>query len=190
MTAPVIVESNRAQCLPIHGLSGPRQRIMRITSNHFISVKPPKNTPIVNPFVSVTIGFITIGAAVYAANNGATMNALQLTALCGTKHYVSYLTDTGNTHCIIDSVPERASIRLDHIQSPRPVFVIIELEVFFVVGRAVFIQFAAKNPQRGMSRAAAFAAKLSVQSIQRCCSFPVCLGFYLFSHDEKLLSIQ
>lgn len=104
-----------------------------------------------NPFVTVTIGFIAIGAAVNAANNCTTINTLQLTGVCGAKHFFSYLTDAGNTHFIVDGVSERTCICLGYIQNPRPVLVILELEVFLVEGRTVFIQFAAQNPQGGMT---------------------------------------
>ncbi len=92
-----------------------------------------------NPFVTVTIGFIAIGAAVNAANNCTTINTLQLTGVRGTKHFLSYLTDAGNTHIIVDGVPERTCICLDYVQNPRPVLVILKLEMFLVVGRTVFI---------------------------------------------------
>jgi hypothetical protein len=69
---------------------------------------------------------------VNAANNCTTINTLQLTGVCGAKHFLSYLTDANNTHFIIDGVPKRTRICLDYIQNPRPVLDILELEVLFV----------------------------------------------------------
>jgi hypothetical protein len=119
---------------------------MIITNNHFISVKPPEHPPVMNTFVTITVGFITIGATVNATNNRTTMNTFQLAALCGAKHFISYLTDAGHSHFLVDGMSEGTSADLNSINDAGSIPLIIELKAFRDKRTSVFIELASKGP--------------------------------------------
>lgn len=99
-----------------------------------------------NPFVTVTIGFITIGAAVNAANNRTTMNTLLFATLCRAKHFISYLADASNTHFIVDGMSEGTSAGLNHINDAGSIPLIIELKAFLMKRISVFIELVPQGP--------------------------------------------
>jgi hypothetical protein len=60
-------------------------------------------------------------------------------------------------------VTKAARAHLDYVKGARAVALILELQVLFVKGCPVFIELAAEDFECSVSRAAAFATKLTMQ---------------------------
>jgi len=162
MTEPKVTETRKAQCRPTHGRSGPRT-IARtiIASKSLISVKPPEQSPVMNPSVMLTVSLITIGGTMATADHRTTVHALKLTAFYRAEHLTTDITDTHHPILVIYGVAKSAQTGLDHISAAGPVTLIVPLQVLLVEWVAVGFQFAAQCSYGGMPRPAAFSAKLT-----------------------------
>jgi len=131
--APAITDNRNAQCLPSHGRSGPSSRTMiPISRNVLILVKPPKHSPVVDPYVFAAVGYSVKGGAVNSTDNRATVNTVQRTAFHRTQNFISDLTDARDADLVVNGVAETACAGLNNVEDTGPVFVIFELIMFLV----------------------------------------------------------